>query len=72
MVQHLLETADVGRVLGLTPAGVRALVRAGRLRPSVVTPRGARLFTREIIDRLYAERTAHATVVRAPENEDTP
>jgi DNA-binding transcriptional MerR regulator len=41
----LLEAAAVGRVLGITPATVRYLARAGRLRPVAVTAGGTRLFT---------------------------
>ncbi|MBI3455180.1 MAG: MerR family transcriptional regulator [Candidatus Rokubacteria bacterium] len=43
-MKKFLESADVARALGLTPAGVRVLARAGRLRVTAVTPRGGRLF----------------------------
>src|SRR6266404_2546530 len=42
----LLETSDVARLLHLTPAAIRAMVRRGRLPVAVRTPRGARLFRR--------------------------
>jgi DNA-binding transcriptional MerR regulator len=48
---------DAARALDLTPDGVRYLVNRGRLR-EMRTPSGQRLFLREDIERLAAERTA--------------
>jgi DNA-binding transcriptional MerR regulator len=56
MRNDLLESADAGRILGLTPAAVRQLARRGTLPVAGVTPRGVRLFTREAIEQLARER----------------
>jgi DNA-binding transcriptional MerR regulator len=47
---------DAARALDLTPDGVRYLVNRGRLR-ELRTPSGQRLFLREDVERLAAERT---------------
>lgn len=52
----LLEVADVGRRLGVVPATVRALARAGRLRVAARTPRGTRLFRLVDVETLLRER----------------
>jgi hypothetical protein len=55
---HLLETSDVARALGVTPEAVRSGARSGRLRPSVTTSRGGRLFTSREVERLRRCREA--------------
>src|SRR5262245_47971168 len=60
MHDELLESADAGRVLGLTPAAVRQLARRGTLPVARVLPRGVRLFTREAIEELARERDGRA------------
>jgi hypothetical protein len=59
-MQQLMESADVGRVLGVTPAAVRALVKSGRLASAVCTPRGVRLFDAAVVERLRVERASRA------------
>jgi len=55
----LLESKDVGGLLGLTPQRVRTLARDGTLRVSYVTSRG-RLFALEDVLDLKAERAKRA------------
>jgi DNA-binding transcriptional MerR regulator len=60
MRNDLLESADAGRILGLTPAAVRQLARRGILPVVGRTARGVRLFTREAIEELAREREDRA------------
>lgn len=53
----LLLSAGAGRILNLTPAGVRALERRGEL-PAERTESGVRLFSRVDVERLARERAA--------------
>jgi helix-turn-helix protein len=46
----LIEVADVAKMLGRTPAAIRARVVRGQIPVAGVTPRGARLFRRSDID----------------------
>ena len=55
-VQELLTPADVGRILGLTPASVRDLARRAVLPIAVLTERGNRLFRREDVEKLARTR----------------
>lgn len=41
-----LTAADAGRVIDLTPAGIRAAVKRGQLHAAIETPSGLRLFVR--------------------------
>jgi excisionase family DNA binding protein len=50
-----LTTGDVAKRLGLVPATVRLLARAGRL-PHIATPSGTRLYRVEDVERLARER----------------
>lgn len=50
-IELLLTTADVSRIIGLTPAGVRLAADKGQLEVSVRTPSGQRLYTQEAVDR---------------------
>lgn len=50
-----LTTADVARLLGLVPATVRLLARAGRL-PHTATASGTRLYRLDDVERLARER----------------
>lgn len=52
----LLEPADAGRELGVTPAQVHRLDEQGVLRPWARTVRGTRLYRREDVDRVVAKR----------------
>ena len=51
MVAEFLTTADAAKVLGVTPATVRAYEESGRL-PAVRTAGGYRLFLRTDVARL--------------------
>jgi DNA-binding transcriptional MerR regulator len=55
-MKEFLQTGDVARRLDLTPDGVRALVRTGRLSSAVTTPRGVKLFDPVAVERLRVER----------------
>ena len=59
-----LESNDVARELGLSPATVRVLVTTGRIRPSARTRRGISLFTREEVERVRRERGQDLTLPR--------
>src|SRR5438094_1148348 len=50
-----LTTAEVARLLGKTPAAVRAAANAGRLPLAMRTPSGQRLFSREAVERLLRD-----------------
>jgi DNA-binding transcriptional MerR regulator len=58
MREMLLESADVARLLNLTPSGVRRLADLGQLRPTAVTPRGGRLYRQEDVNALRRARGA--------------
>jgi len=64
MAKHFLLAGDVARILNLTPAAVRAAVRAKRLAPVAVTVRGVRLFEQAEVER-YREARARAALKRA-------
>jgi len=71
----LIESADAGRILGITPSAVRQLALRGRLTPSVVTPRGARLYRRGDIQQLATERAARFAAlhsIHAADADDQP
>ena len=55
-MDELMETAEAGRVLNLTPAAVRLLARQGKLRAAVLTGRGQRLFFRADVEGLAKAR----------------
>lgn len=59
-MERLLGPADAARILGVVPATVRAMALSGRLPPATMTEGGIRLFRREDVERLAAERTAQA------------
>ncbi|MBA3274577.1 MAG: helix-turn-helix domain-containing protein [Chloroflexia bacterium] len=56
MVERLLSPSDAARILGVVPATVRAMAISGRLPPATMTESGIRLFRREDVERLAAER----------------
>jgi DNA-binding transcriptional MerR regulator len=62
-MDELLETAEAGRILSVTPAMVRLLARQGRLRPAVLTRRGQRLYRREDVEVLARARRKRSAVV---------
>ena len=55
--KHILMVGDAAAILGKTTEGVRHIVRTGRLR-AFRTASGVRLFLREDVVRLAAERRA--------------
>lgn len=57
-MEHFLLSADVGRILGLSAAGVRAAAAVGRLLVAAVTPGGVRLFRACDVELLRKEREA--------------
>ena len=60
-VEHeIMMVAEVARRCGVTPASVRSWERCGKL-PATRTESGVRLFRREDVARLVAERKAKVT-----------
>jgi len=53
-----LTAADVRRVVGVTPAAVRALAARGKLIPAAVTVGGVHLYTHQTAERYAAEGAA--------------
>jgi DNA-binding transcriptional MerR regulator len=62
-MDELMETADAGRVLDLTPAAVRLLAKQGKLRPAVLTRRGQRLYWRADVEALARARRKRSAAV---------
>lgn len=58
-MERLLSPSDAARILGVVPATVRAMALSGRLPPATMTESGIRLFRREDVERLAAERAEH-------------
>jgi DNA-binding transcriptional MerR regulator len=52
---QFLTSSEAARILGLTPASVRAIERAGKL-PALKTVTGVRLFELEEVERLAEAR----------------
>jgi excisionase family DNA binding protein len=61
---HLLTVADAARLLGVVPATVRQMNRDGRL-PAIRTEGGIRLFQRDDVLQLQAERQARTEETRS-------
>jgi len=55
-MQDLLTPADAAKLLGVTPAAVRAMERRGTLRAVTKTGSGMRLFDRQAVLALVAKR----------------
>ena len=53
---RFLSTADASRVLGVTPAAVRLMVRRGDLPVAAMTEGGMHLFRRPDVDGLVSRR----------------
>lgn len=51
-------SADAARVLGVTPAAVRAMAKAGRLPVALRTESGIQLFSTTDVERVRQERQA--------------
>jgi len=71
--RDLMTAADAARILGLSADMVRLLARDGRLRVAVKSVRGVRLFRREDVEALAAERAGvrhHNHLVQFYEDED--
>lgn len=58
--QEIIETHLAANVIGVTPAYVRDLADAGRLRVALKTASGQRLFRRSDVLKFAAERDAKA------------
>jgi DNA-binding transcriptional MerR regulator len=61
-MDELMETAEAGRVLNLTPAAVRLLNKQGRLAAAVLTSRGQHLYLRKDVEDLARRRRKRSTV----------
>jgi excisionase family DNA binding protein len=57
-MEQFLTAADAARILGVVPATVRQMALSGRL-PALRTEGGVRLFRRDDVERLKAERETH-------------
>jgi hypothetical protein len=56
-MKELLTCAETAKLDGdITPSGVRAAERAGRLRCAARTPSGLRLFSRHDVEKWIADR----------------
>ena len=58
MLRELLTVGDAGRLLNLTPAGVRDLIRKGRLPVAARTPTSTHLLDRDAVVALAEQRAA--------------
>ena len=56
----LLLAADVAERLNVSTAGVRYLIRRGRLKVAAITPRGVKIFSRLEVERLRIDRAIKA------------
>jgi DNA-binding transcriptional MerR regulator len=65
MQGDFLMSADVARLLDITPATVRDAANAGRLKVAATTPQGVRLFLREDVEawRVVRDQRRGATPV---------
>jgi excisionase family DNA binding protein len=64
-VVRFLSTSDAARVLGLTPAAVRLIVKRGELAATGMTEGGIHLFQRADVEALAHRREAKAKASRA-------
>jgi DNA-binding transcriptional MerR regulator len=55
-VAEFLTPAEAGRILNLTPDGVRLAADTGRLRVAATTQSGRRLFLRDDVERFRRDR----------------
>ena len=53
---RFLSSADASRILGVTPATIRLMVRRGDLRTAAMTEGGIHLFRRRDVDALARRR----------------
>ena len=51
-------TAEAARIIGVTPATIRVMEQQGKLPAIERTENGVRLFDRETVERVAAERAA--------------
>ena len=66
-MERYLTASDAARVLRVTPATVRLMVRRGALRPATTTEGGIRLFRRSDVESLARRRAARAATAQARE-----
>jgi hypothetical protein len=64
---RFLSTADASRVLGVTPATIRLMVRRGDLAVSAMTEGGMHLFRRGHVERLARRRARQGVRPRPSE-----
>lgn len=57
-----LSSADASRVLGVTPASIRLMVRRGELPVAAMTEGGIHLFKHSAVERLAKRRNSQRTV----------
>jgi excisionase family DNA binding protein len=57
MIRYL-SAADASKLLGVTPGGVRLMVRRGELRVAATTDGGIKLFNHNDVDELVKRRIA--------------
>jgi excisionase family DNA binding protein len=69
-LHRFLSTADASRVLGVTPATVRLMVKRGELPVSAMTEGGVHLFRRGPVERLARRRAKRSG--RAPNERAEP
>jgi hypothetical protein len=55
-VQQFLSASDAARVLGITPAGIRAMVRRNALPVAAMTEGGIHLFRRSTVEAVARRR----------------
>lgn len=55
-IQRFLSSSEAARVLGVTPATVRLMVRRGDLEPAAMTEGGMHLFRRPVVERFALQR----------------
>ena len=58
-VQRFLSASDAARVLGVTPAAIRAMVRREALPVAAMTEGGIHLFRRTAVEALAQKRSRH-------------
>lgn len=64
-MSEFLLSADVARLVGITPASVRHLASLGRLPVAAVTESGVRLFRKADVERLRREREMRKAAIES-------
>lgn len=66
-----LSSADAARLLWVTPAAVRLMVKRGELRVAAATEGGIQLFTRSDVEKLSRHRKSEKKVSHGQETPET-